>query len=212
MNSYKKEAFKNTSETIMKNLSLRGISGYYFDNVKDLHTRIQTMIPKDSLVSWGGSETLKETGVLDLLTNGDYQALNQSSTKNSEEKKALYGKIVTSDYFFMSTNAITLNGELINIDGSGNRVACLIHGPENVIVIVGMNKIAMDIESGIKRAQNIAAPANVLRLSKNTPCYRTGQCENCFSADCICSHIVITRKSNIEGRIKVFFVAENLGY
>lgn len=212
MNSYKKEAFKNTSETIIKNLSLRGITGYYFDNFEDLHTRIQTMIPKNSLVSWGGSETLIETGVLDLLNNGDYNILDRASAKTPAEKRALYGKIVTSDYFFMSTNAITLNGELVNIDGSGNRVACLIHGPENVVVIVGMNKIAMDIESAIKRVQNIAAPPNALRLSRNTPCYRTGQCGDCFSADCMCSNIVITRKGNIEGRIKVLFVAENLGY
>ncbi len=212
MNLHKKEAFKNSCETIMKNLSMRGISGYYFDTIDDLHTRIQTMVPKNATVSWGGSETLKETKIIDLLNNGNYNVLDRSTANTPAEKKALYGKIVTSDYFFMSSNAVTLDGELVNIDGSGNRVACLIHGPENVIVIIGMNKIAMDVESAIKRIQNVVAPANALRLNKNTPCYRTGQCGNCFSADCMCSSIVITRKSNTEGRIKVFFVADTLGY
>ncbi len=212
MNTYKKEAFKNTCETIMKNLSMRGISAHYFDSIEDLQKRVQTMLPKKSTISWGGSETLKETGILDILKEGDYIVYDRDSAKTPEDKKALYGKIVTSDYFFMSSNAITLDGELVNIDGTGNRVACLTHGPENVIVVVGMNKIAMDRESAIKRVQNIASPANALRLSRNTPCYRTGVCGNCYSADCMCSNIVITRKSHTEGRIKVFFVAENLGY
>ena len=196
----------------MKKLSMRGISSSYFDNIEDLQTRVRTMIPKNSVVSWGGSETLKETGVIDILKTGDYEAIDRSSANTDEEKRILYSKSVLSDYYFMSTNAITLDGELVNIDGSGNRVACLIHGPEKVVVIVGMNKITMDVESAIKRIQNIASPPNALRLERNTPCYRTGQCGNCFSADCMCNNIVITRKSAIEGRIKVFFVAENLGF
>lgn len=212
MNSFKKEAFKNSAETLMKKLSMRGINSSYFDNIEDLQTRVKTMVPRNSVVSWGGSETLKETGVLDILKNGDYEAIDRSSASTDEEKKVLYAKSVLSDYYFMSTNAITLDGELVNIDGNGNRVACLIHGPEKVVVIVGMNKLTMDVESAIKRIQNIASPPNALRLERNTPCYRTGQCGNCFSADCMCSNIVITRKSSIEGRIKVFFVAENLGF
>ena len=112
----------------------------------------------------------------------------------------------------MSSNAVTLNGELINIDGSGNRVACLIHGPRNVIIVVGMNKIVTDVNSGVDRVRNFAAPPNACRLNRQTPCHANGICGDCLSPDCMCNQIVITRRSGIKGRIKVYFVAEELGY
>ncbi len=212
MNEFKKLSFKQTAASMIQNLSLRGMDGYYFENIEDVHTRIQTLIPNGSSVSWGGSITLQECGIIDLLKKGNYECLDRANAKSPEEQRALYGKIATCDYFFTSTNAITLNGELVNIDGIGNRVSCLIHGPQNVIVVVGMNKIVPSIETGILRAQNIAAPPNAQRLNRNTPCYKTGKCENCYSADSMCSQIVITRRSSIYGRIKVLLIADNLGF
>ena len=117
-----------------------------------------------------------------------------------------------ADYFLMSSNAVTIDGELINIDGNGNRVACLIHGPEHVILIVGMNKVVTDVESGVARVRNIASPANAARLGTRTPCGAVGHCCNCNSPDCMCCQVVITRHSRHTGRIKVILVGEELGY
>ena len=112
----------------------------------------------------------------------------------------------------MSTNAITLDGQLVNTDGTGNRVAALIYGPENVIIIAGMNKVAATLEEAESRVKNIASPPNAIRLDRNTPCALTGSCHDCFSEGCICSHTVITRRSAIKGRIKLILVGEELGY
>ena len=128
------------------------------------------------------------------------------------EKDALYSKVAVCDYYFMSTNAITTDGLLVNIDGTGNRVASLIHGPKNVIIITGMNKVCPDLDSAYKRVKLSAAPPNTVRLDKKTPCAVTGKCADCLSPDCICTHTVITRRSNIPGRIKILLVGEELGY
>jgi hypothetical protein len=124
----------------------------------------------------------------------------------------MYSRQVMADFFLMSSNAITIDGELVNIDGRANRVSLLCWGPQNVIVIAGMNKIASDVESAVQRVRDAAAPPNTVRLNKNTPCAQTGRCGNCYSPDCICSQIVITRRSSTPKRIKVILVGEELGY
>ena len=112
----------------------------------------------------------------------------------------------------MSTNAITTDGELINIDGRANRVSFLCYGPENVLVIAGMNKVVTDVESGLKRVRLTACPPNAVRLNKKTPCAVNGVCGNCYGEDCICSQFVVTRRSGVKNRIKVILVGEELGY
>lgn len=156
--------------------------------------------------------TLIETGLLEVIQNSDYTVINRDMATNLEEQRKIYGQICCCDYFLMSTNAITLDGELINIDGRGNRVAFLCYGPQNVVILTGMNKIVSDVESGVKRVRNIAAPPNAIRLNKKTPCALTGKCENCYSPDCMCGQFVITRRSGIPNRIKVILIGEELGY
>lgn len=208
----KQEAFKTTAETIIKNLQKRNMEGYFFEDSASCVEAILNQMSADSSVTWGGSETLKETGMLDALRKGTFKLIDRANAKTPEEQRAYYGQAVMSDYFFMSTNAITLDGELVNIDGNSNRVGCLVHGPKHVMILVGMNKIVPDVESGIGRIRNTASPANAKRLSRNTPCGATGTCGNCLSPDCMCNQIVITRRSGHAGRIKVFFIAEYLGY
>ena len=128
-----------------------------------------------------------------------------------EEKRECFAKQTLADAFMMSTNAITLDGELVNIDGSGNRVACLAFGPKEVIVIAGMNKVVSNVEEGVARSRNIAAPPNTVRLGCDTPCAKIGQCGNCLT-NTICCQIVVTRASSIPGRIKVILVGDELGY
>ena len=132
---------------------------------------------------------------------GQRQALNE-----------IYRKAFCCDNYIMSTNAITYDGELVNIDGTGNRVAALIYGPKNVVVIAGMNKVTDNVENAYKRARSHASVPNAIRLDMNTPCKATGLCSDCTSPDCICCQAVITRYSRIKGRIKVILVGESLGY
>lgn len=209
----KEKNYENLAQSIIEKLNKRGIDGYYCADREIANAKALRFLTPDCSVSWGGSETLKEIGLLDdLAESEDYIIYDRATARTPEEKRELYGKIVMSDYYFMSTNAITLDGELINIDGNGNRVACLCNGPEHVIIIAGMNKVVDSVESGIARVRNIASPPNAIRLGLNTPCAELGRCGNCLSEDCICDQIVITRKSRTQGRIKVLLVGEELGY
>ena len=156
--------------------------------------------------------TLLETGLMDAIKNGEYKLIDRDKATNLDEQRRIYGEICCSDYFLMSTNAVTLDGELINIDGRGNRVAFLCYGPQNVMILTGMNKVVTDIESGLKRTRNIAAPPNAIRLNRKTPCAITGKCEDCYSPECMCGQFVVTRFSLIPNRIKVILVGEELGY
>ena len=169
-------------------------------------------MPEGSSVTWGGSMSIIECGLMDAIKTGKYEIIDRDLAKTPQEVREMYARQVMADYYLMSTNAITMNGELVNIDGRANRVACLCWGPQNVIIIAGMNKVATDVKDAIKRARNIAAPANTVRLNRNTPCVQTGKCGDCYSPDCICSQIVITRRSSTPKRIKVILVGEELGY
>lgn len=210
--THKQLAFQTAAEGIIKNLEKRNMEGYFFEDSASCVKAITDMIEDGSVISWGGSESIKECGLMDALSKGSYTLIDRLTAKSPEESRELYVKAVLSDYYLMSSNAITFNGELLNIDGNGNRVACLIHGPKNIIMVVGMNKLVSDIESGYERVCDLSAPANAKRLNKNTPCFHTGRCGDCFSPDCMCSQIVVTRRSGQKGRIKVFLVAEELGY
>lgn len=210
--SHKTAAFAAMAKSIITNLGKRNMEGYYFEKGADCVKAIVDSIPQGSVVSWGGSETIKETGLLEAVKSGSYELIDRSSAADPEEARALYAKTVLADYYLMSSNAVTIDGELINIDGNGNRVACLIQGPSHVIIVVGMNKIVTDVENGVARVRNMASPANAIRLKKKIPCAATGHCHDCLAPDCFCNQIVITRRSGHEGRIKVYLVAENLGY
>ena len=211
--SFMKEAFARKAKIIIANLQKRNMEGYYCESSKELLETLLPMIEEDASIAWGGSESLKECGLMDALKGSSkYNLIDRSVAKTPEQDREVYLQSAGSDYYLMSTNAITMEGELINIDGNGNRVACLIHGPKYVFLVVGMNKVVTDIGEGLSRTQNIASPPNTIRLNKKTPCAETGVCGGCLSPDCICSQIVITRRSRHEGRIKVFLVAENLGF
>lgn len=209
----KQENYQNLAESIIKKFNQRGIEGYYCKDREEANAKAKRFLTPDCTVSWGGSMTLKEIGLIDdLKESDDYVIYDRSTAVTPDEQREMFGKIVTSDYYFMSSNAITIDGELINIDGNGNRVACLCNGPANVIIVAGMNKITDSVEAGIKRVRNIAAPPNAIRLNLNTPCAEIGHCADCVSDDCICGQIVITRRSRVNGRIKVILVGEELGY
>lgn len=157
--------------------------------------------------------TMKEIGLLDeIKSRHDLVVMDRADAKTPDEVDALYRKAFSADTFIMSANAITLDGELLNIDGTGNRVAALIYGPKQVLVIAGMNKVCKDLDEAMTRVRNIASPPNCIRLDKKTPCASTGVCGDCLSADCICNQIVTTRNSRDPQRIKVILVEGSWGF
>jgi hypothetical protein len=210
--SPKKIYYENLADSIIDKFNKRGIEGYYCENAEEAVLTAKRFLTPGCSISWGGSQTLSEIGLLDELKSSDYIIYDRAAAKTPEEQSLMYSKTVMADYYFMSSNAITLDGQLINIDAGGNRVACLITGPKNVIIIAGMNKIVTDVTTGMERVRNMAAPPNCVRLNKKTPCSEIGKCANCLVDDCICCEIVITRKSMKPGRIKVILVGEELGY
>lgn len=208
----KQQAYKTLADTMIKNFSKRNIEAFYCEDKKQAVSLAMDMMKDADTVGFGGSETLNEIGILNEIKNSSLNLIDRNSAKTPAEKKEMYFKNAMADYFLMSSNAVTIGGELINIDGNGNRVACLIHGPEHVILIVGMNKVVTDVESGIARVRNMASPANAARLGTRTPCGAVGHCGNCHSEDCMCCQVVVTRHSRHTGRIKVILVGEELGY
>ena len=205
------EGFALTAKSIIKDLEKRNMEGYFCENSKEAVKLVLSLLPEKATISWGGSVTLTECGLMEALRQGDYTLLDRSKV-SPEEYREFYSKVVMADAFFMSSNAITQNGELVNIDGASNRLSCLLHGPQNVYVIVGMNKLVSDVPAAIGRIRNVACPANTLRLNRKTPCSVTGKCGDCYSQESICSQIVVTRRSTQPKRIKVILVAEHLGY
>lgn len=210
--SHKLTALAKQAETIIKNLEKRNMEGFYFETAAQCTQAILESMPEGSVISWGGSESIKESGLMAGIRNGAYELIDRSEAKTPKESRALYAKTVLADYYLMSSNAITLDGELINIDGNGNRVACLIQGPSHVILVVSMNKVVPDVKSGIARVRNMASPSNAIRLNRNLPCAVTGTCHDCLAPECFCNQIVVTRRSGHTGRIKVYLVGEALGY
>ena len=210
--SPKEIANQNLANTIIKNMAKKNLEGYYCATSAEAVEKALSLMPEGSSVTWGGSMTLTECGLMDALRTANYEIIDRDTAKTPEEARVMYSKQVMADYFLMSTNAITIDGELVNIDGRSNRVSCLCWGPQNVIIIAGMNKVAPDVESAIKRVRNMAAPANCVRLNKNTPCAQTGKCGDCYSQESICSQVLITRRSSAPNRIKVILVGEELGY
>lgn len=210
--SFIKQSNANAAATIIKGLKKRNMEGYFCETSQDAVEKALSLMPEGSVISWGGSMSISECGLMDAIKEKNYTLVDRMSAKTPQEKREIYAKIVMADYYLMSTNAITTDGELINIDGVGNRVACLCNGPENVIIIAGMNKVVKTVESGIDRIRTKAAPPNTVRLSRDTPCAKTGVCANCFSQDGICNQIVVTRRSGAPGRIKVILVNEDLGF
>ena len=208
-----KKGFYNVlGNEVVKKLNNRGFDARYVSSSEEALEEVKKMIPEGSFVTWGGTMTLEETGIKAYLKSGKFDALDRAEAKTPEETKEIYHRSLNSDYYFMSANALTRDGILVNIDGNGNRLAALLYGPENIVVLTGMNKIVNGLEEAVPRIQNIASPMNAQRLGRQTPCFFTGSCGDCLSPDSMCSQTVLTRRSHPEGRIKVILIGEDLGY
>lgn len=185
----------------------------FVENFEQLHNYLKKYLCNQRTVSLGGSVTLFETGVIDLLHQSNIILHDRYQEGLSrEEMQEIFKKAFTSDLFISSTNALTTDGCLYNIDGNGNRVAAMIYGPKEVIIIAGKNKIFDSEEAAINHIKTVSAPANAVRLNKKTPCVKTGTCMNCTSPERICSsYVKLGYQGNI-GRIKIVIVDQDLGY
>jgi len=210
--SFVKQSNANAAAVIISRLQKRNMDGYFCETSGEAVEKALSLMPEGSVISWGGSMSLGQCGLMDAVKEKNYTLIDRMTATTPREKREVYARTVMADYYLMSTNAITMDGELVNIDGFCNRVACLCAGPEHVIIVAGMNKGVKNVQSGIDRIRTKAAPPNTVRLNRNTPCAKTGVCGDCFAPDCICSQIVITRRSGIPGRIKIILVNEDLGF
>ena len=200
---------ERTIEALKKNK----MNGYLVQDEKELIEKIEEIVNEGSSVAVGGSMTLFETGIIDYLRSGKYTFFDRyKEGLTKEEIKEVFRKSFSADAYFGSSNAVTEDGELYNVDGNGNRVAAMLYGPDKVIVVVGFNKIVKDLEAAIERNREMSAPANAKRLNKATPCVKVGYCMDCSSDDRICSEYTVIRKQFDKNRIHVIIVNKSLGY
>ncbi|MBQ5955549.1 MAG: lactate utilization protein [Firmicutes bacterium] len=197
------------SQKVIKGLNSRNMTGYYAKDKEEALKLALGLIPEGSTVTMGGAMSAHEIGLVKVLKEGNYNFIDRDDYEDKREAALL---AYDADVFLSSTNAMTEDGILVNIDGNSNRVSAIAHGPKKVVFIVGMNKVCPDVDSAIKRARNVAAPINAQRFGIVTPCTQTGSCMNCKSADTICCNFLITRYSRHTGRIHVILVDESLGF
>lgn len=206
-----KKRYDKAGPVVVEAMKKRGFEAYYVSTAEEAREKALELIHENSVVSWGGSMTIDEIGLKQAVIDRGYKVINRDEAESPEERMELMRKALTCDVFLMSANAVSEDGQLVNIDGNGNRVAALCYGPKEVIVVAGMNKVAGNLEEAYARARKFAAPVNAQRFNLATPCGKTGLCADCLSPECICSQIVVTRRSS-GGRIKVILVGEELGF
>ncbi len=200
-------------ERTIENLNKNNMDGYFVKDEKELLEKIKELTNDGDTVGVGGSMTLFETGVIDFLRTENYNFLDRyAQGLSKEDMMDIFKKSLLSDVYISSTNAITEDGELYNVDGNGNRVAAMIFGPDKVIIVAGVNKIVKDVEAAIERNREISAPANTVRLNRKTPCAKVGYCMDCSSPERICNAYTLIRKQGRRGRIHVIFMDSELGY
>lgn len=210
--SFTKEGLKVKSATVIKNLERRNMEGYYFETVEEAVEKAMSMIKQQDTVGWGGSTTIDQIGIKKLLEEKNITVYDRDKESDPKEKVKMMKRALTSDVFLTSANAITMDGELLNIDGNGNRLAAYCYGPDSVIVIAGMNKVVTDLDVALKKARLDATVPNTFRTNSKTPCHFTGKCTECTMSDTLCGQILVTRYCKPQNKIKVILVGEDLGF
>ena len=212
MNNAERIRNEKLGASLIKALTLRHFDAYYCASSSEAAKKILSLIPKTDVVSWGGSMTMEALGVIDRVKKGGWRVIDRSTAQSQEEKIEITRSALLCDTYLTGANAISEDGEIVNVDGIGNRVAAMTFGPKSVIVACGINKVVKTAQDALSRARNTAAPVNAQRFDIRTPCKTTGTCADCKSTDSICSYIVRTRLCKPAGRIKVVLIGEALGF
>lgn len=209
MEQAKQKYYDKRGQILVKNLKSRHFDAYYCPTKEEALAKALELIPKGATIGWGGSVTAKEIGLMDAVRCGDYRPYDRDGAENPRE---MMKQSLTADVFLTGANALSLDGQMVNIDGTGNRLGAICFGPEKVLVVAGMNKVEANLEAAITRARTVAAPTNKQRFALETPCEVTGSCADCKSDGCICNQILITRNCRPTGRITFILVGEDLGF
>lgn len=204
--------YKKRADRLVGNLQNRHFDAYYCVNKEDALRKALEVIPQGSTVGWSGATSARQIGLTEALCKGDYHTIDREVLTSAEEKDQAARDCFAADVFLTGANALSLDGQMVNIDGTGNRVASILYGPKTVLVIAGMNKVMDSLEEAVRRARTVAAPMNQQRFLMNNPCAVTGWCVDCKSETCSCNHIVITRHCRPAGRIIFILVGEGLGF
>ena len=199
-------------EKLIPKLKMRNFDVHCCETAEDAARLAADMIGKEDTVAWGGSKTVAQTGLLDLLREMGCTLLDRDTAETPEERAELMRRGLLADVFLMSSNAVSEDGILVNIDGMGNRVAAMCYGPKSVIMIIGKNKICGTLAEAEYRVQNVAAVKNAERFGLTKTGCSKGKCIDCLSEECMCSYVVKTRRSKVPGRIKIILVNEDLGF
>ncbi len=210
MNEHMQVILEKRINRTIGNLQNNKMDAYYVKTAAEVVPLVETLCAEGETVTVGGSETLKECGVIEHLKSGRYRYLDRYAPKADLYK--VFREAFFCDTYLTGTNAVTEEGELYNVDGNGNRVSAMIFGPKSVIVVVGYNKIVPDLEAARKRVREVSAPANAVRLDTKTPCKIIGTCRDCHSDERMCCSYVTLGQQRIKGRIKVIIVGESLGF
>lgn len=213
--------YEKLSRTVIASLKRRDIDAWYAPNRDEARSMILAMIPEGATIGLGDSVTVDQLGVLPMLRAGNYKVferyrphLSPPEFKDKDDGLNKY-RALTSDVFITSTNAVTMDGKLVCVDGAGTRVAPMIFGPKKVILAVGANKITHTVEDALKRVREVAAPMNAQRHSyESLPCTKTGVCSDCRSPERICHFTVVIDgvMGHDKGRINVVLIGEDLGF
>ena len=200
------------AKTLIKNLHRRHIEAFYCATGAEAVKKVSELIEDGNSVTWGGTMTVRDLGIPDFLrSRGTLEVFDRDLAETPEEKQDVYLKAFSADVYLTSANAISEDGVIVNIDGNGNRVAAITWGPKKIIFVIGLNKVAQNVEAALSRARGTASPVNAARFDIKTPCQVDGACHNCNSADSICNYVHFLRNSP-KGRHVVVLVGENLGY
>ena len=208
----KKLRNERLANKLITNLKRRHYNAFYCKSAKDVVEKVKELIPEGSSISWGGSMSIRTSGITKMLKEGNFDIYDRDDVTTQDDKLRIYRKSFECDYYLASANAMSEDGVIVNIDGNGNRVAAITWGPKNVILIISLNKVCQDVDSAIKRARFVAAPTNMARFDFKTPCQIDGTCHDCLSQDSICNYISIMRMSHPAHRHTVILVGEDLGY
>lgn len=213
MTQFQKQYYEKRGQTLVKNLNARYFEAYYCADKEEALKKALELIPEGSTVGWGGAISAQQIGLIDAVKTGNYTCIDRDCAKTPEERNELMRQCLLTDVFLSGANALSLDGQMVNVDGNGNRVAAIVYGPKTVIVVAGMNKVMDDLDAAMERARKVAAPINKQRFPNSpTPCLLTGACANCKGEGSICNQILITRSCRPFGRIKFVIVGEELGF
>lgn len=200
------------AQRLIKAFDRRNMDAFYCPTAAEAIEKVMELIPRGSSVSWGGSMTLRDMGLTRALhEDGGYELLDRDLANDRAEAVEIYLKAFRADYYLSSANAVSEDGVIVNIDGNGNRVAAITFGPQHVIFVIGLNKVAQTVDAALARARSTASPTNTARFDIKTPCKLDGVCHNCNSPECICNHVHFLRNSP-RRRHTVVLVGETLGY